>query len=106
MSRLRPDDVRDREAAFFAGGLHDIGRLLLAIEFAAVGDRGEVPQVVRPVGAVTPMEQRPLRLSRIEILLLENAKELDRFTESRSGRGGQPRARIVHRKLPAAGASH
>ena len=106
VARLRPDDVRNGESAFLAGGLHHVGSLLLAIDFAAVGDRGEMPQVVRPVGAVVPMEQRPLRLSGSEIFLLKPAKKRDRFTESGTGRGGQPRARIVHRELPAARAAH
>lgn len=106
VGRLRPDQVRNLKTPRPAGRHHHVGQLLLPVEFTAGGDRGQMPEVIRPVGTVVPVEQPGLGRAGLELLLLETPEKLASLGEPCARRRRQLHAGIMHGELPAARAPH
>src|SRR4051812_6998318 len=97
---VRPDDVRELEAFFFQSLGHDVGGLLLFIDFAAVSHGWTVEQVDGPIGAIIPMPECSLVIGRFDAFVLKNLQEIRRLGKSRSWRGGGPAISVMRGEMP------
>src|SRR4051812_27050212 len=96
-----PDDMHQLNS--FRGGRphHHIRRLLLAVDFSAVGYGGTIRQVERVICRVVPMPELLLVPGRLYNLLLEYFEEIGGLGKTCTrGRCG-PEARMMHCNMPA-----
>ena len=107
VARLRTDDVHQIHLLAAQRPLHDVGGLLLLINFTAVGDRRAHFEVQRIVRGIIPMPELLLKPGRVRhILALKAAEEFRRLRKTRAGVRRAPFFRVVHRKLPGRRAAH
>ena len=106
MLRLRPDDMHQIEPLLLEGFGHDVGRLLLRIDFAGVGHGGTVPQIVGPVRAVVQVIKLDLPPRGSERDLVEDLGKGGSFREAGAGIGRRPAIGIVDGQVPGRGTSH
>jgi hypothetical protein len=102
----RPDDVHEVEPLGGHRLGHDVGRLLLRILLAAVGDGRARGQVQTPVDAVVEMEQFLLVPGRLQLLVLVNTEEVGRLGEPGPRLSRRPAIGVVDREVPGRRAPH
>jgi len=102
--RADSDDVREFNPHFLGRLDHLVGGLFLAIEFAAVGDRGAVEEIDRDIGAVVKMPK--FLLIPRDGAQVRDVKKVGGFAESRARRGGGPEAGVMRRVQPARRPAH
>src|SRR5262245_2103094 len=103
---LRPNDVSELHAILGHLPGHDVGCLLLFVDFATIGHRWQMLEVLGIVGGVVEMPEFLLPPRRLYLFILKDIEKLGRLGETRPGGSGTPLFRKVNRKLPACGAAH
>ena len=103
---LGADDVGEFDAFAREGGGHDVGSLLLFIDFAAVSDGGKIEKVHGVIGTVIPVPEFLFPGGRGDRFVLEDAEEFFCFGKTGAGCGGDEFTGIMDGKLPAGSAAH
>src|SRR4029078_13106017 len=106
VARLGADDVRQLDPFLAEGFFHHVGRLLLPVDLAAVGDRRAMPQVDAPAGAVVPIPEPLFPPGGLKVLLLKDLEEVGRFAEAGAGIAGEPAIGVMDGELPRRGPAH
>ena len=106
MAGFRADEAFEFQAFFGHRGFHEIGGFFLAVDFAGVGEGGDVEEVAGDAGGfvVAPEELLP-RGARLAAWG-ESLGEDGRLGETGAGRGGAPEAGEVGGEVPRAAAAH
>ena len=106
MADVLAEDVHQRQADLVHGHRHDVGRLLLRILGAAVGDRRTLIKIDRPVVAIVPVQQLLLIPGRFEFFLLELGEKVRRLGKARPRRRRGPAPGMMDREVPAGRSAH
>ena len=106
VGRFRADDVDKLDALFRQGLFHYICRLFLPVNFAAVSNRGTMPQVEAPARAVVPVPEPLFPPGWLQALLLKDLEKLRRLAEACARVSGEPAIGVVDGKLPRRSPAH
>ena len=85
MLGLGPDDPFQFQAFFGHVLFHDVGGLLLGIQFAGIGDGWAVEKIDRVIGAVVPVPKLLFVPGRLDGFILEMVEKLAGLRESCTG---------------------